>query len=66
MRDITEGHEGQAVVAALATGFSIGVAIGLVIAGSHRKKTTAEDLVSRVRAGADRFMPAAISKRMKS
>lgn len=64
VRELAEGHEGQAVVAALAAGFSIGVGIGLVIAGS-RQRSRPEGLLSRIRTGTQRMMPE-VSKRFRS
>jgi hypothetical protein len=43
VRALTHQREGRVVVAALATGFAIGAAIGCVIAGSHQRKATWSD-----------------------
>jgi hypothetical protein len=43
VRSMARGREGRIVVAALASGFAIGAAIGCVIAASHQRKTTWAD-----------------------
>jgi hypothetical protein len=43
VRSMTRGREGRIVVAALASGFAIGAAIGCVIAASHQRKATWTD-----------------------
>jgi lipid-binding SYLF domain-containing protein len=43
VRELTRQREGRVVVAALATGFAIGAAIGCVIAGSRERKQTWSD-----------------------
>jgi lipid-binding SYLF domain-containing protein len=43
VRSMTRGREGKIVVAALASGFAIGAAIGCVIASSHQRKATWSD-----------------------
>lgn len=42
-RDLTRGREGRIVVAALASGFAIGAAIGCVIAGSRQRQPSWSD-----------------------
>ena len=43
IREITHKREGRVVVAALATGFAIGAAIGCVIAGTRQRQQTWSD-----------------------
>lgn len=43
IRELTHKREGRVVVAALATGFAIGAAIGCVIAGSRQRQQTWSD-----------------------
>jgi lipid-binding SYLF domain-containing protein len=43
IRELTNKREGRVVVAALATGFAIGAAIGCVIAGSRQRQQTWSD-----------------------
>ena len=43
VRSMTRGREGRIVVAALASGFAIGAAIGCLIAVSHQRKATWTD-----------------------
>jgi hypothetical protein len=43
IRELTRKREGRVVVAALATGFAIGAAIGCVIAGSRQRQQTWSD-----------------------
>lgn len=43
IRELTRQREGRVVVAALATGFAIGAAIGCVIAGSRQRQQTWSD-----------------------
>lgn len=43
VRDMTQGREGRIVVAALASGFAIGTAIGWVIAGSRQRQPSWSD-----------------------
>jgi hypothetical protein len=43
IREMTRDHEGTAVVVALAAGFGVGLAIGAVLASSHRQPRTWRD-----------------------
>ena len=43
VRELTHQREGRVVIAALATGFAIGAAIGVVIAGSRQRQQTWSD-----------------------
>jgi hypothetical protein len=69
IRELTHGREGRAVVAALATGFSLGVVLGGVIAGSRRRKGWPEkvadegylrQLLERI----EQLVPDSISKKL--
>lgn len=43
VRELTQQREGRVVIAALATGFAIGAAIGVVIAGSRQREQSWSD-----------------------
>jgi hypothetical protein len=69
LRELARGHEGQAVVVALAAGFSLGIVLSTVIAGSSRRRTWPEKIASegylrRLLEAVERHLPESISKRL--
>ena len=69
LRELARGREGQAVVAALATGFSIGIVLSTVIAGSNRRKTWPEKIANegylrRLLEAVEGRLPESISKKL--
>jgi hypothetical protein len=65
---MTRGHEGQAVMIALAAGFGVGFLIGCSLASSHQKphgwsdRIMAEGLGRKLLARVERMMPEMISE----
>jgi hypothetical protein len=69
LRELARGREGQAVVAALAAGFSIGIVLSTVIAGASRRKTWPEKIANegylrRLLEAVEERLPESISKKL--
>jgi hypothetical protein len=69
LRELARGREGQAVVAALAAGFSIGIVLSTVIAGSTRRQTWPEKIANegylrRLLEAVEEHLPESISKKL--
>jgi hypothetical protein len=69
IRELARGREGRAVVAALATGFSLGIMLGGVIGGSRRPKKWSEKIADegylrRLVEGIEQLVPESISKKL--
>jgi hypothetical protein len=68
---MTRGHEGQAVMVALAAGFGIGLVIGCSLASSHQKpnrwsdRIMAEGLGRKLLARVEGMMPEMISEHFR-
>jgi hypothetical protein len=68
--DMTRGHEGQAVLIALAAGFGVGLVIGCSLATASRRPQTwtervmAEGLGRRIMDRVERMMPEALAEHL--
>jgi hypothetical protein len=68
--EVTRGHEGQAVLIALAAGFGVGLVIGCSLATASRRPQTwtervmAEGLGRRIMDRVERMMPEALAEHL--
>jgi hypothetical protein len=65
---MTRGHEGQAVMIALAAGFGVGLVIGMSLAGAHQRpkswsdRIVAEGLGRKLLSRVERMMPEMVTE----
>ena len=68
--EMTQGHEGQAVLIALAAGFGVGLVIGMSLASGNRRshswtdRITAEGIGRKFMERVERMLPDAITEHL--